>query len=297
MKQYHRNDPYRAFSLVELMVVLAIIGILIALLLPAVQQARETARRFQCSNNLKQIGLALHNYHNTYKAFPPLLVHNSTISPQTGFYSGWWSWYVRILPFVEQKPLYDQIDVDNDAVAPFFIGENREQVSQNLSVYLCPSEPYGKRIWSADWGMAADPLKAAHTNYLGCRGSTRDVPGDGVFPATNISVRMSEITDGTSSTLFVGERPIDKVGEWGWWALGTGFDGHGLADHVLDGSEGLRRGVPGSSDDLTHFWSPHTGGAQFVLCDGSVRFLSYSINHETFQALCSRNGGEVVGEF
>lgn len=108
---------------------------------------------------------------------------------------------------------------------------------------------------------------------------------------------MADIADGTSTTLHVGERPVDEIGEWGWWAEGTGLDLHGLADHVLDCSEGLRPGVLGSLQDLTHFWSPHPGGAHFVLCDGSVKFFSYSINHNTFLALGSRDGGEVVGDF
>jgi hypothetical protein len=204
---------------------------------------------------------------------------------------------VRILPFVEQTPLANQIDKGRDAVLPFLYGENKKQVSLNLLFLLCPSDEYGAKVWSGDWGYAAEPLAAAHTNYLGLRGSTRKVPGDGIFPATNISTRLSDVADGTSQTLLAGERPLDEVGEWGWWALGTGFDEHGLADHVLDCSEGLRKGVPGSSDDLTHFWSNHPGGACFVLCDGSVRFLRYSINHDTFQALGSRNGREVPGEF
>ncbi|MBI3464653.1 MAG: DUF1559 domain-containing protein [Planctomycetes bacterium] len=297
MRPFHRGHSNRAFTIVELLVVLMVIGVLLGLLLPAVQQARETSRRSKCQNNLKQIGLALQNYHNAYQAFPPVLTHHSRVSPQTGWLEGWWTWYVRILPFVAQTSLYNQIDLAHDAAGPFVYAQNQKQVSQNLSFLLSPSDQYGEKLWSADWGYAAQPLIAAHTNYLGCRGSTRNVPGDGVFPATNISKRLSDITDGTSQTLLAGERPLDEVGEWGWWALGTGFDEHGLADHVLACSDGLYKGVPGSSDDLTHFWSPHPGGAYFVFGDGSVKFLHYSINHDTFLALGSRNGREAPGEF
>ena len=292
MQHSRRRHSCRGFTLIELLVVIAIIAILVALLLPAIQQSREAARRMRCQNNLHQIGVALQNYHDARGAFPPLIVHDATNSPLTGFPQGWYSWLVRILPEIEQGPLYSQINTDGDAVLPFFNGDNGEQVSKNITVYLCPSDPFGERVWSAD--TYGPLLSAAHTNYLGSRGSTRDVPGDGVFPAANISTCMNDITDGTSSTLLVGERPMDEVGEWGWWALGTGFDGHGLADHVLDCSEGLRRGTPGSSADLTHFWSMHHGGAHFLFCDGSVRFLSYSISHDTFLSLGSRNGGEVT---
>jgi prepilin-type processing-associated H-X9-DG protein len=118
-----------------------------------------------------------------------------------------------------------------------------------------------------------------------------------MFPAANMSVRLGEVTDGQSNTLWVGERPCDEVGEWGHWFGGSGFDGHGLADHALACEDGLRRGVPGSSDDLTHYWSMHPGGAFFLFVDGSVKFLPYTINHNTFVALGSRNGGEVLGDF
>jgi type II secretory pathway pseudopilin PulG len=280
--------------------VIAVISVLIALLMPAVQQAREAARRTQCRNNLKQIGLALHNYHNTHQMFPPVLVTDWTPSARTGFYPGWWSWYTRILPHIEQTPLYNQIDMTDDFVIT--ISDYREQISKNIPIYLCPSDPNGEKVWSTDdWWQG--PVAAAHTSYLGCRGSERITPipgglqGNGLFPATNVGVRLSDITDGASHTLHVGERPTDNAGEWGWWAAGTGFDLHGLADHVMDCSEGLRPGDPNSSADLTHFWSMHRGGAFFLMCDGSVHFLSESINHDTFLALGSRTGNEVTSPY
>jgi prepilin-type N-terminal cleavage/methylation domain-containing protein len=295
-----RNGPSNrnGFSLIELLVVIAIIAILIAVLLPAVQAARESARRTQCSNNLKQIGVALHMYQLADGKFPYLLVHDSVINPETGYESGWWSWYARILPYLDQTAKADHIDLTADAFGQFLTGKNRDLVSQNIDVLLCPSDPDSRKQWSANLGMAIDgqPLVAAHTNYLGCRGSTRAIPGNGAFPAANVRVGMRDMLDGTSHTLHVGERPIDKIGEWGWWATGTGVDGHGLGDHVMDCSEGLRKGEPGSSDDLMHFWSMHAGGAFFLFVDGSVKFLSYSISHHRFQAAGSRNGGEVVGD-
>jgi prepilin-type N-terminal cleavage/methylation domain-containing protein len=306
MQPRHRHC---GFSLIELLVVIFIIGLLIGLLLPAVQAARESARRTQCSNNLKQIGGGLQNYHNTYKHFPVVLEHDNVINPLSGYESGWWSWFARILPDIEQTALAGEIDLTSDAVWPFITGRNREQISKNISVFLCPADEYGRKLWIADWGMADDglPLVAAHTNYLGCRGSTRNannwfdrdrfVAGDGAFPATNKFVRVADFLDGTSHTLHVGERPCDEDGSWGQWFGGTGFDGHGLADHVLDCSEGLTKGVRGSSADLTHFWSMHHGGAYFLFVDGSVRFLRYTISDNTFLALGSRSGGEPKTEF
>jgi len=278
------------------LVVIAVIGLIVALLLPAVQQAREAARRAQCSNNSKQIGLALHNYHDVYKAFPPLLVHDSDFSTSTGLPRGWWSWLTRILPQIEHSALQQDLDLNSDAGVTILFGSTSEAekaMATNISTYLCPSDPYSERLYTAGWLVPS----MAHTNYLGCRGSTLQIPGDGLFPATNVSARLRDATDGASQTILLGERPLDAVGEWGWWTAGTGIDNHGLTDHVLTGAEGLRRGIPGSFDDLTHFWSMHPGGAFFVLGDGSVRFLSYSINHNTFVSLCSRNGGEVVDGF
>jgi prepilin-type N-terminal cleavage/methylation domain-containing protein len=294
MRRFHGRSSSRAFTLVELMVCIAIIGILVALLLPAVQAAREAARRASCSNNLKQIGLGLLNYYDSYLAIPPATVHNSVTSPYTGFFEGWWSWLARELPYVEQQPLYDQIDFRQDACWAFMQGWNKEQVSQNLSVFLCPSDVRSKKKWTGDYGFG--PLEAAHTNYFGIRSSTRDAPWDGAFPGANVSTRLAQFTDGTSNTLLVGERPCDKDGEWGMWAVGTGFDGHGFADHVLDCHEGLKKGRPGSSAGLSHFWSMHEGGTLFVYVDGSVKLLPDTIDYQTFLALGSRDGGEVVDD-
>jgi prepilin-type processing-associated H-X9-DG protein len=152
----------------------------------------------------------------------------------------------------------------------------------------------------------------AYTNYLGVSGTQGgekalpDYLADGMFPDTNVYVKLKTVTDGTSHTLFVGERPLvdffltagDYLGDHGWWAAGVGLDWPpcGRADNILDSSDGLREGNPQSGADVFHWWSYHTGGAQFLLVDGSARFFSYSTDHSTLIAMSSRNGDEIVLE-
>lgn len=299
-KVYDTNSRSSGFTLIELLVVIAIIAILIALLLPAIQQAREAARRTQCKNNLRQIGLALHNYHDRSRCFPP-----STVVARNGADTGWWSWITRVLPDLEQRPLYEQFDLREDIWANCH--KYRPYTSQRLAVLKCPSDPHGEGVFESDDECAGGEVYAL-TNYLGCRGSESQEPnadgfypdeisGNGIFAGVNRVTRMAHIPDGSSQTILVGERPAHPDAYWGWWAAGLGVDYHGLGDNVLDVSDGLYQGVPGNYLDLLHYWSMHAGGAHFTLCDGSVRFLSYSIDHDTFLALGSRNGGEVVGGF
>jgi prepilin-type N-terminal cleavage/methylation domain-containing protein len=310
------RNPRNAVTLIELLVVIAIIGVLIALLLPAVQQARGAARRMNCKNNLHQVGLALHNYHNSHRCFPP----SQVVTPcrplgSTGvdYPAGWWFWYVRILPYLEQGALYDQIDLSDDAL--LMISYYKDQTSVNIPVFLCPSDPNSNRIFTLDtWWQG--PMAFAHQNYLGVRSSTcieqpnvdvcemfrakdpvRNNSGDGMFPGVNVSKRIGDVVDGTSHTIHVGERPVDEALEFGWWAMGSGVDLNATADAVLDCSEGLRRGNSSTPGDMLHFWSMHPGGAHFLCCDASVHFLSYSMDHNTFLALGSRNGGEAISGF
>ncbi len=277
------------FTLIELLVVIAIIAVLMALLLPAVQQAREAARRVQCKNNLRQIALALHNYHDRSGSFPP-----SSVADGPGLDIGWWSWVVRVLPELDQQPLYARLDLNEDIWANCH--KYRPYTSIQLAVLLCPSDPHGERVYESDVDCAGGEAYAL-TNYLACRGSTRDLPGNGVFPDVNRVTRVRDIRDGTSQTLLLGERPAEPSAYWGWWATGFGFDSRGLGESVLDASEGLHAGDLTGGTDLLHYWSAHSDGAHFALCDGSVRFVSYSIDGQMFLALGSRDGGEVAGSF
>jgi prepilin-type N-terminal cleavage/methylation domain-containing protein len=133
----------RGFTLIELLVVIAIIGVLVALLLPAVQQAREAARRVQCRNNLRQIAVALHNYHDRSGSFPP-----SSVAGGSGLDTGWWSWIVRVLPEIDQQPLYAQLDLDEDIWTNCH--KYRSYTSTRLAVLLCPSDPHGEQVYQSD---------------------------------------------------------------------------------------------------------------------------------------------------
>lgn len=297
----------RGFTLIELLVCIAIAGVLIALLLPAVQQARETARLMQCQNNLKQIGLAIHNYSDQQGSLPP-----GQVADWDMFYSGaswspvgWWSWRARILPQLDQLALHDRVDYGTDVLLSCI--PMPEVTAETLPVFVCPSDPATPLLYRTT-AFCPYEEQFAVTNYFGCRGSLRNhdewsctyrhelVPGNGVFPGGDTRIRWRDVTDGTSRTVLVGERPIAD-GEWGWWATGTGMDCQGLADQNIDHSEGLFRGLPGSEAHLTHYWSMHTGGANFVFCDGHVRLISYSIDHAVFLSLASRNGKEALGDF
>ena len=279
----------RAFTLIELLVVIAIIAILIALLLPAVQQAREAARRTQCKNSLKQLGLAMHNYHSSFRLFPPSMIFADSVPG-----SRWWSWNVHLLPYMDQAPLQGKFDLNIDGLFGANADINDPYTSVILPMLQCASDPYA--------GLFEHPavkIRLATTNYLGCRGSERwPQPGNGIFPEVNESTRFRDVTDGTSNTIMIGERVVERSKVTPWWAVASGYDSRGLGDQVMDSSEGLFMGTPGSDFvDARHWWSMHTGGAQFLLADGSARFISNSINHQTLLDLSNSQDGNTVGEF
>lgn len=314
----------RGFTLIELLVVIAIIAVLIALLLPAVQQAREAARRSQCKNNLKQIGLALHNYHDTFNTFPPGQTHTNFQGGRSIF----WSWITFTLPYIDQAPLYSTIDfgfgswpnswasASGSANSPNVLAQRKR-----LTVYVCPSSPSSEAV-------DADPTSLRTvTEYLGSSGDNGAffsgwpngvseprycnqagglsgiISNTGIFFG-NSRVGMRDVTDGTSNTLMVGERPAPADASWGWWS-GPGSTNacpNGFLDVLLPTENywkigGLRASGPSDPYPLYHWWSHHVGGAQFLFADGHVQFLSNSIDHRTLMSLSTRAGGEVVGEF
>jgi prepilin-type N-terminal cleavage/methylation domain-containing protein len=321
------------FTLIELLVVIAIIAILIALLLPAVQQAREAARRTQCKNHLKQIGLALHNYHDTYRCFPPGGLwtnrdQTTTTNPPYGADDnvGHWVWGTFILPGLDQAPLYNQINPGNRTPAQV-ITANPSLLKTPLSVFRCPSD-IGEEI--CDTARDFDYLPAAvrrtaTSNYV-ANNDCNDIgnydagfggnDNTGTFPM-NFVVRIRDIVDGTSHTVLIGERnsfdqaPIQHeagviyaVADWN-----DADDDDGMEAALAAGSFMINDFIlaeDGQEDE--NYSSYHEGGAHFLLGDGSVRFVSENLHHVhplraeqagsgTYRRLLDRNDSQVVGEF
>jgi prepilin-type N-terminal cleavage/methylation domain-containing protein/prepilin-type processing-associated H-X9-DG protein len=320
-----------AFTLIELLIVVAIIGVLIGLLLPAIQKVREAALRVQCQNNLKQMGAALHNYHAVYGRFPPgvenPLERPYLPPPQYGWHP-YWSWMANILPFVEQDNLYRQGDdwahIGQGNPADFHwwpwgdfwnnwaTARPNPALAVYMPLYSCPMEP--RYLVVRD----VQGIQVAFTDYLGVSG-TNGSAGDGVL-YVNSQVRLTDITDGSSNTFMVGERPPSVQLFCGWWFAGSGYDALGTGDVVLGSRDygydsfGDANGIavswnsysscpPSSTNfqpgqvnnvcDEMHFWSLHTGGSSFLYADGSVHFHTYAINN-MLPALCTRAGGEVA---
>jgi prepilin-type N-terminal cleavage/methylation domain-containing protein/prepilin-type processing-associated H-X9-DG protein len=285
----------RGFTLIELLVVIAIIAVLIGLLLPAVQKVREAAARIQCANNLKQLGLALHNYHDTQQAPPPGCSFRNGADPHPHM-----SWLTRLLPYLEQEPLWRQ-SLQAFAQAPFFQAPPHQPLlGLVVPTFACPADGRSREPW--DFG----PFRAAFTSYVGVGGSNRLSRDGALF--LDSRVRLTDIHDGTSNTLLAGERPPSADRALGWWYAGWGQARDGSAEMVLgvrernvhprysDCPAGPYRFTAGRLDnncDLFHFWSPHSGGAHFLFGDGSTRFVTYSAD-PLFPALASRSGGEVV---
>jgi prepilin-type N-terminal cleavage/methylation domain-containing protein/prepilin-type processing-associated H-X9-DG protein len=281
----------RAFTLIELLVVIAIIAILIGLLMPAVQKVREAAARTQCANNLKQIGLALHNYHDTYRGFPQ--AYDRALPWNQPDNANRKSWMTLILPFIEQQ------NVQNQGIAGY--------QATVVTIYGCPSDPLARQIGTFP-GLAPGAL----TDYLAVEGSINPfnpavlwgfgLATDGILYGGS-RTRFTEIMDGSSNTLMVGERPPAASKTWGWWTWGP-LDSSMAVQGAAPDPHGnfcplpqlYSPGLPNRECDALHYWSYHPGGANWLLGDGSVRFIAYSARPQ-LPALATRAGGEVVADF
>jgi prepilin-type N-terminal cleavage/methylation domain-containing protein len=332
-----RRRRSRAFTLIELLVVIAIIAILIALLLPAVQQAREAARRTQCKNNLKQILLALHNYHDAHSSFP----QGQTPRRPVGHCCGG-NWRVQILPFMEQSALYNSVDFSGNYsfggstpghYAAFRAGAE-EFAGRTINGFVCPSSPMDPN----DTSVINNPQRAQVHHYVGVSGSLgvgrgsdvatdygSIVRGNGVM-GVNRHSKMRDLTDGTSSTVMISEqsaevnidgtqRNVTSNYYGGWsgmagsphtdrggrphWGAGTTCLRYPI-NHGFGNKVVARAAIPGADrswDFNTIVNSYHTGGIQVGLSDGSVRFISENQDFGIMQRLFSMNDGETIGEF
>ena len=321
------KSSQRGFTLIELLVVIAIIAILVALLLPAVQQAREAARRTQCKSHLKQIGIALHNYHDVSRSFPPFFISRTGNPSRIADVDKGANWLVFLLPYVDQAPLYNTWDFDIPA------NQNPGR-SARIPVYKCPTDPesdgvhcsYAGGGWArGNYGMNVSPCNhgvGSGTNTLGGIGGA------------NYVVRMRDIIDGTSSTVAVDELRVglnehDLRGSWAMPGLSAGtaamFNDASAPNSREPNSDDMENclvsGLAGNASqgmgcfDSTNTGqmtarSLHTGGLQLLMVDGSVRFVSENIDFKrnasgcgtgqdrgVWQAIHTRNGNEVVGEW
>jgi prepilin-type processing-associated H-X9-DG protein/prepilin-type N-terminal cleavage/methylation domain-containing protein len=316
--------PSRArcgFSLIELLGVIAILAFLLGLLLPAVQKVRAAAARTQCANNMKQHGLALHNFHDANGTFPAG-VSDPNATPALNCY---WSWMAQILPYVEQDNLYRAADAWQRQGGSYQTRSSPQYwwpwgefwtsppttppnpaLGTLVKTWECPAD--GRTLVATD----LSGMTIAFTAYLGVAGTRGDTAAgrNGILFYLS-KTRMADIIDGTSNTAMVGERPPSSDLYFGWWFAGAGYDGKtgigsGTGDVVLGAREvdyaaslscpvtavGLQPGQPSVMCDQAHFWSLHTGGANFLMGDGSVKFLTYSAD-AVLPQMCTRNGGEV----
>ncbi|MCG6155326.1 DUF1559 domain-containing protein [Rubinisphaera margarita] len=289
-----RHPTFRsAFTLIELLVVIAIIAILVALLLPAVQQAREAARRSSCKNNLKQIGVALHNYHDTHSVFPPGQLRGYRSTPTAGEYGNGAAWSAMLLPFLEQGTIYDAMNWQ----IGLFEGTNKTLINSlaPVPVFLCPSDSERPVKGSIHASTATNYVSSApRMSYFGSSGSfnnwsdsTSTKLSGGFFtidpaPASN----MASIKDGTSNTIAVGEASGSVWTGGSFLGVQNGTQTIGGSDNACCQDWFLKIALypitnkgPVSTYASWRFGSEHDGGAQFVMADGSVRFISENINH------------------
>jgi len=309
MRQAHTNHATtlrlrnRGFTLVELLVVIAIIGILVSLLLPAVQAAREAARRLQCINNLHQIGIALHNYENTYGTFPYGVSLFNVGGPGYPIRSGW-AWSAVILPYMEGNAKYDRINFDFGYSQP----QNKRAIKTRFVFYHCPSAP--PPIWVDCCGAIAGINDTGSTNYGGIATHRNDVdyassvganqwntPDDtvetGILHVAGLH-KIREVTDGLSKTLMVGELVYNENDPW------RDSYGPGYVSGMWANGNSLNTGF-GINDEYTYrkrsIYSEHPGGANFLFGDGHVQFISETIPQGVLAALTTRAGGEANTHF
>jgi prepilin-type N-terminal cleavage/methylation domain-containing protein/prepilin-type processing-associated H-X9-DG protein len=312
----------RGFTLIELLVVIAIIGVLIALLLPAVQSAREAARRSQCTNNLKQIGLALHNYHDSNSVFPSGRPgNNQALGNDSNAASG----FVSILANMEQQPLfnawnflitYNFNDSTRGPFQPTTIPDAQATVAGTIiNSFLCPSETAQKTVDLSGSGRNDHPhLKVTAVGHYAFNAGTNSIPMNTGDPDKRLNTGFADygtphgiqdFTDGTSGTIAVGETAFDNDGRWNNANVANDACFNAWTINLRHGSTFRTAINPPNTRpkkgpytiwacQTSAFGSRHSGGANMLFADGSVRFLKDSISLSVYRALATRNGGEVI---
>lgn len=290
----------RGFTLIELLVVIAIIATLIAILLPAVQQAREAARRSTCANHLKQIGLALHNYHDQHETLPPgwigVTAGQADVAGSSGF-----GWGTMILPQADQLNLYLSI---NTRESILYSG-NADPLRTSLPVFRCPSDSAPETFAIAEEGNPTNTLATvASANYVGVFGTDELEICEGLSPGQtcrstgvfyhNSSTKFRDVADGSSNTLLVGERRSSlQDALYSTWT-GAVPEGEEALARILGVADHPPNSGAGHFDD---FSSAHSGGAQFSFVDGRVRFINSGIHEATYKALATMGAADLPGDF
>ncbi|MFO1019142.1 MAG: DUF1559 domain-containing protein [Planctomycetales bacterium] len=319
---FRRRRP--GFTLIELLVVIAIIGVLIALLLPAVQQAREAARRTQCKNNIHQIGIALHNYHDVYKMLPPGWIGVDATGTLNIHGNNGWGWAAKILPQMDQMALFNSINFH----APVEHASNLLPRTSFVAAYVCPSDTNQNKwtIYDHSGGSPVNGVELAPSNYVGVFGTSdiddceETVPANWALPTPypqcggegaffhNSKINFTSFTDGVSNTFMVGERksldqgsPFSVIPDPGgtqipWFSTWTGV----IPDHDFDIVRILGTTDHTPNNDVNHiddFSSYHAKGAHFLIGDGAVRLINKDIDLGLYQHLATRSGGESIGDY
>ncbi|MBL8867919.1 MAG: DUF1559 domain-containing protein [Gemmataceae bacterium] len=298
MSQEHR--PRAGYTLIELIVVIAIVGTLLGLLLPAVQNVRAAAARIRCGNQMRQLALAAHQFHDSFETLPPAFNGRGSTSRL--------NWHVKLLPFIEQDAAWQATLADFQREPnPYSQTKPHGNFDKLFAAYECPADSRTATAWTVQ--TMNGPRHVSVSSYLGNSGAAHGDRQGVIY--RNSRIGLAHILDGSSNTLLMGERPPSYNLLYGWWYAGAGQDGRGSLDSVLAARERNRSLYPSYQScgdgpfpmkarrvdepcSAFHYWSFHGGGLNLAFCDGSVRFSSYSIDG-VLPELATRSGGEPVG--
>ena len=284
-------------TLIEVLVVVSIIGILLAIVLPAIQYARSSARRLDCSNRMRQLAVSLHLCNDARRSLPSGINTNTP-----GIHQPRATWIVKVLPYLEEEARWHRIEAAYAIDSNVFHNPPHEGMGELLPIVACPAD---ERTRAAQ--ITRNQRLVGLTSYVGVNGTDYESKDGVLFGDSHVA--LTEISDGTSATLLLGERPPSPDFFYGWWYGGVGQNGTGSVTIVLGvreincffdgygqcyrGPFHFRRGEAEEPCDRFHFWSLHDGGANFTFCDGSVRFLSYS-DDQILPTLATRASSDVA---